>query len=101
MSHDNDSVLVGGHALWKTTRFDSVPMAPAWTADALCAQIDPELFFPDEGGGSTLAAKKICGGCDVRAKCLDYALANRERFGIWGGTSPRERAGMWLGGDSE
>lgn len=64
--------------------------ALAWQADALCAQTDPEAFFPEKGG-STREAKKICQQCDVSAECLEYALANDERFGIWGGLSERER----------
>ncbi len=64
--------------------------ALAWQSDALCAQTDPEAFFPEKGG-STRDAKKICTGCEVRAQCLEYALANDERFGIWGGLSERER----------
>lgn len=64
--------------------------ALAWQADALCAQTDPEAFFPEKGG-STREAKKICQQCEVKAECLDYALANDERFGIWGGLSERER----------
>ena len=36
-------------------------------------------------------AKRICQGCEVRAECLEYALANDERFGLWGGLSERER----------
>ena len=62
----------------------------AWQADALCAQTDPEAFFPEKGG-STRDAKKVCSSCTVRAECLDYALSNDERFGIWGGLSERER----------
>ena len=61
-----------------------------WQDRALCAQTDPEAFFPEKGG-STREAKKICLGCEVRAECLDYALAHDERFGIWGGLSERER----------
>ncbi len=64
--------------------------ALAWQAQALCAQTDPEAFFPEKGG-STREAKKVCQSCEVRAECLDYALANDERFGIWGGLSERER----------
>jgi WhiB family redox-sensing transcriptional regulator len=64
--------------------------ALAWQADSLCAQTDPEAFFPEKGG-STRDAKKICGSCDVRTQCLEYALMNDERFGIWGGLSERER----------
>jgi WhiB family redox-sensing transcriptional regulator len=62
----------------------------AWQADSLCAQTDPEAFFPEKGG-STRDAKKICASCDVKAQCLEYALQNDERFGIWGGLSERER----------
>ena len=64
--------------------------ALAWQSDALCAQTDPEAFFPEKGG-STRDAKRICTSCDVRAQCLEYALQNDERFGIWGGLSERER----------
>ncbi|GAB3385241.1 hypothetical protein GCM10027568_01990 [Humibacter soli] len=62
----------------------------SWQSDALCAQTDPEAFFPEKGG-STRDAKKICTSCEVRAQCLEYALQNDERFGIWGGLSERER----------
>ena len=61
-----------------------------WQERALCAQTDPEAFFPEKGG-STREAKRICQGCEVRDACLDYALAHDERFGIWGGMSERER----------
>ena len=61
-----------------------------WQDRALCAQTDPEAFFPEKGG-STREAKKICQRCPVRNECLEYALANDERFGIWGGLSERER----------
>jgi WhiB family redox-sensing transcriptional regulator len=62
----------------------------AWQERALCAQTDPEAFFPEKGG-STREAKRVCLSCDVRGECLEYALANDERFGIWGGLSERER----------
>ncbi len=62
----------------------------SWRLDALCAETDPEAFFPEKGG-STREAKRICQGCEVRDACLDYALAKDERFGIWGGLSERER----------
>ncbi|OBB59026.1 transcription factor WhiB [Mycobacterium sp. 852013-51886_SCH5428379] len=64
--------------------------ADLWQERALCAQTDPEAFFPEKGG-STREAKRICMGCEVRDECLDYALAHDERFGIWGGLSERER----------
>lgn len=62
----------------------------SWQADALCAQTDPEAFFPEKGG-STRDAKRVCSECPVREACLDYAMENDERFGIWGGLSERER----------
>lgn len=62
----------------------------AWQDDALCAQTDPEAFFPEKGG-STREAKKICTTCEVKNQCLEYALVNDERYGIWGGLSERER----------
>lgn len=68
---------------------EEVP-ADQWQDKALCAQTDPEAFFPEKGG-STREAKKICLGCEVRHECLEYALAHDERFGIWGGLSERER----------
>jgi WhiB family transcriptional regulator, redox-sensing transcriptional regulator len=62
----------------------------SWQDRALCAQTDPEAFFPEKGG-STREAKRVCRSCDVRAECLEYALGHDERFGIWGGLSERER----------
>ena len=62
----------------------------AWQDQALCAQVDPESFFPEKGG-SIKEAKKVCMRCDVRAECLEYALEHDERFGIWGAKSERER----------
>ncbi len=64
--------------------------ALAWQEEALCAQTDPEAFFPEKGG-STREAKRICVGCEVKGDCLTYALLHDERFGIWGGLSERER----------
>lgn len=61
-----------------------------WMADGLCAQVDPELFFPEKGG-SPVEAKQVCDRCAVRAECLEAALARRERYGVWGGMSERER----------
>jgi WhiB family transcriptional regulator, redox-sensing transcriptional regulator len=62
----------------------------SWQERALCAQTDPEAFFPEKGG-STREAKRVCLSCEVRSECLEYALAHDERFGIWGGLSERER----------
>lgn len=74
-------------------RDDDLPRPPDWTERALCAQTDPEAFFPEKGC-STLDAKKVCRACEVRAECLQYALEHDERFGVWGGTSERERRAL-------
>lgn len=79
-----DETLLESDALLES---DDVLM---WQERALCAQTDPEAFFPEKGG-STREAKRVCLTCDVRGECLEYALAHDERFGIWGGLSERER----------
>lgn len=61
-----------------------------WQSRANCMGVDPELFFP-ERGSSTREAKEVCRGCVVQQDCLDFAIANGEKFGIWGGMSERER----------
>jgi WhiB family redox-sensing transcriptional regulator len=61
-----------------------------WQDGGNCRGLDPDLFYP-ERGASTREAKAVCRGCDVREDCLEYALANGEKFGIWGGLSERER----------
>jgi WhiB family redox-sensing transcriptional regulator len=61
-----------------------------WRGDALCAQTDPEAFFPEKGQ-SPAAAKRVCRACPVRLPCLALALATNERHGVWGGLSEQER----------
>ncbi len=61
-----------------------------WWDFANCLGVDPDLFFP-ERGASTREAKEVCRGCVVQADCLEYAITNSEKFGIWGGLSERER----------
>jgi len=62
----------------------------SWQDAANCLGVDPDLFFP-ERGASTREAKEVCRGCVVLEGCLEFALANSEKFGIWGGMSERER----------
>jgi WhiB family redox-sensing transcriptional regulator len=62
----------------------------AWAADAACATADSRWFYP--GRGEDIApALMYCAACPVAGDCLEYALAHGEIFGIWGGTSERER----------
>ena len=65
----------------------------AWMDEANCAGVDAELFFPTKGQ-STHQAKEVCRGCSVRLACLEHALVNSEKFGIWGGLSERQRRRM-------
>lgn len=75
--------------LWELLNLGA-PEDTAWMRDGLCAQTDPEAFYPEKGG-TTASAKAVCQVCPVQAECLAYALARDERFGVWGGTSERER----------
>tara|TARA_Y100000815_G_scaffold264335_1_gene279866 strand:- start:215 stop:529 length:315 start_codon:yes stop_codon:yes gene_type:complete len=61
-----------------------------WKDYSNCLGVDPDLFFP-ERGASTREAKEVCRSCVVQNDCLEYALQNGEKFGIWGGMSERER----------
>lgn len=61
-----------------------------WMRDGLCAQTDPDAFFPAKGVPNQ-PAKRVCVGCPATGDCLAYALAHNERFGVWGGTSERQR----------
>ena len=61
-----------------------------WWDRAACLCVDDEAFFP-ERGGSTYEAKKLCKICPVKDECLEYALERDESWGVWGGTSEKER----------
>ncbi len=69
---------------------EAPPNEKPWQQRANCRGVDPDLFYP-ERGASTREAKAVCGGCEVRFECLEYALDHAEKFGIWGGLSERER----------
>ena len=62
----------------------------AWRQHAACRGVDPDIFYPvsDE---EAEAAKAVCAQCTVREMCLEYALMSRERDGVWGGATERER----------
>jgi WhiB family redox-sensing transcriptional regulator len=65
-------------------------METPWMNDGSCRDHPPEVFFPSDGVGVTIA-QRICATCPVREPCLEYALANRIDHGVWGATSERER----------
>ena len=65
---------------------------PYFIADGICAQTDPEEFFPAKGDSDTVKrAKAVCAECPVKAECLEAALENREQYGVWGGLNVTER----------
>ena len=67
-------------------------MNASWRRRAACRGIDAEVFYPvTDGEADGAEAKAICAECPVREPCLEHALAHREREGIWGGATERER----------
>ncbi len=68
----------------------SVKMGTSWMGLARCRDVDPQVFFPNDGPGVE-AARRYCAECLVRRSCLEYALENHIQHGIWGGTSERGR----------
>ena len=66
---------------------------PAWMASAACSRAGTADYFPTKGRAPT-AARAICRSCPVQAQCLDYAMADEDLAGVWGGTTERERGAM-------
>ena len=66
-----------------------------WMRKAECRDVDPELFFPDSGDVHAVeVAKLVCESCPVADQCLQFALESKERYGVWGGRTERERRNM-------
>ena len=66
----------------------------AWRQQGRCRGVDPTVFYPVSDEDEALEAKQICATCPVRVACLEYALAAREKHGVWGGATERERRRM-------
>ncbi len=64
-----------------------------WRNRGACNGLDPAVFFPDSEENAE-EAKSICAECVVRLSCLEHALAVRERDGVWGGLTEKERRRM-------
>ena len=68
------------------------PMNQPWQSKAACRGLDAAIFFPDpDVDDEALPAKAVCAECAVRESCLEYALGYREKDGVWGGATERER----------
>ena len=72
-----------------------------WREEAVCATVDPDLFFPSGTGGQVVmqrkAAKRVCVACPVRPQCLESALKAGEPSGVWGGLDSLERSKLRRG----
>ena len=70
-------------------------MTDQWRDAAACLGTDyADLWFEHDYAPPPLAVRQICGSCPVQTQCLDYALQNNEEYGVWGGTTPRQRRAM-------
>lgn len=68
---------------------------PDWMDSAPCSQVDPEIFYADKGRKDQIAAAKtVCRPCEYRSLCLNYALINKDQWGVWGGLTGKERLGL-------
>jgi WhiB family redox-sensing transcriptional regulator len=65
-------------------------MSQSWRAQAACRGLDPIVFYPTTDD-EVEVAKAVCDGCPVAGPCLEHALAVREKEGVWGGCTERER----------
>lgn len=71
--------------------------APFFDGSQVCAQTDPELFFPEnkvEALQRIKIVRPLCESCEFRRPCLEYALKHKDLYGIWGGMTEQERKQM-------
>ena len=66
------------------------PDLSKWWDLGACRGLDAAIFYPDDETEAQ-AAKSVCESCGVRATCLDHALTSREKAGVWGGATERDR----------
>jgi WhiB family transcriptional regulator, redox-sensing transcriptional regulator len=71
-----------------------------WQQDSLCRGVEPEVFFP-VSEDDAWRAKEICAMCSVQQQCLVKSLQNRERYGVWGGVTEKERQDMFRRGTAQ
>ncbi len=78
-------------AVGRTTKLAELESEPAWLESGACRGLDPALFYPDDDLDEAIEAKQVCASCPAQVLCLEYALQAREKQGIWGGFTERER----------
>jgi WhiB family redox-sensing transcriptional regulator len=66
------------------------PSDDDWQRGAACRGLDPQVFYPINEEEAE-AARAVCASCDVAVACLEWALARREKDGVWGGATERDR----------
>lgn len=64
-----------------------------WWDLGACRGLDASVFYPEDEEGAA-AAKAVCAGCSVKTTCLEHALSVREKAGVWGGATERDRRRM-------
>jgi hypothetical protein len=84
--------LNGWDQLERIAELVSTLEEPVGLEDGLCREVDADMFYIDKGENHKIQqARTICGRCDVREACLEWALEHGERYGIWGGTTENQR----------
>lgn len=82
-------------ALSPTQQHDlTVQRSRSWQRDALCAQVDPDAWFPEQSNAAPPQVFTVCGRCPVRRSCLAAALLRHEE-GVWAGTTEADRRHLY------
>jgi WhiB family redox-sensing transcriptional regulator len=63
---------------------------PKWWDQGACKGLNSDMFYPDDEA-SAASAKAVCESCAVQSTCLEHALTIREKAGVWGGATERDR----------
>jgi WhiB family redox-sensing transcriptional regulator len=67
-------------------------MNGSWRDQAACRGLDPDIFYPvTDDEADAAEAQAVCARCPVREPCGEYALSSREKLGVWGGLTERDR----------
>ncbi len=85
--HEAETIVTADHI---TCKGSGVVKDIKWRELGACRGLDPTIFYP-EPEESAESAKAVCDGCSVRIACLEHALNSREKVGVWGGATERER----------